>query len=236
MTIDKRVEDEKKLFKYSSFRWGPCVVKFKIEEEFRLRRLEEAEQSHKDHATKLAGVLSKQVAFRNPDLFFKDFDYYFEVWNYSLAQWNGEMVRYEDGKKIVMKETPDKYLMEALWCNWQTAGDFNPPHDHGGDLTWVIYLKIPKELDEENKKYKGRSAGPGGITFVYGENADRKCITHHSVYPEEGDMIMFPAWLKHWVYPFKSDCTRISVSGNASTSIKLHKIKPIADKMKKDDK
>ena len=49
-------------------------------------------------------------------------------------------------------------------------------------------------------------------------------------------MIMFPAWLKHWVYPFKSDCTRISVSGNASTTIKLHKIKPIADKMKKDDK
>jgi len=146
------------------------------------------------------------------------------------------MVRYEDGKKIVMKETPDKYLMEALWCNWQGPGDFNPPHDHGGDLTWVIYLKIPKELDEENKKYKGRSAGPGGITFVYGENADRKCITHHSVYPEEGDMIMFPAWLKHWVYPFKSDCTRISISGNASTSVKLHKIKPIADKIVKDGK
>ena len=147
MTIDKRVEDERKLFKYQSFRWGPCVVKFKIEEEFRLRLLEEAEQSHKDHTQKLAGVLTKQVAFRNPDVFFKDFDYYFEVWNYSLAQWNGELVRYENGKKIVQKETPDKYLMEALWCNWQTAGDFNPPHDHGGDLTWVIYLKIPKELD-----------------------------------------------------------------------------------------
>ena len=149
-----------------------------------------------------------------------------------MAQWNGELVRYEDGKKIKLKETPDKYLMEALWCNWQGAGDFNPPHDHGGDLTWVIYLKIPEELDEENKKYKGRSAGPGGITFVYGQG-DGKCITHHSVYPEEGDMVMFPAWLKHWVYPFKSDCTRISVSGNASTTIKLHKIKPIADKMVK---
>ena len=96
-------------------------------------------------------------------------------------------------------------------------------------MTWVIYLKIPEELNEENKKYKGRSAGPGGITFIYGQG-DGKCITHHSVYPEEGDMVMFPAWLKHWVYPFKSDCTRISVSGNASTTIKLHKIKPIAEK------
>ena len=235
MTIDKRVEDERKLFKYQSFRWGPCVIKFKIPDEFRLRLLEEAKQSTTDHRTKLAGILDKQISLRNPDLFFKDFSHYFDVWNYSLAQWNGELVRYEDGRKIIMKETPDKYLMEALWCNWQGPGDFNPPHDHGGDLTWVIYLKIPKELDEENRKYKGRSAGPGGITFVYGQG-DGKCITHHSVYPEEGDMIMFPAWLKHWVYPFKSDCTRISVSGNASTSIKLHKIKPIADKMAKDDK
>ena len=232
MTVDKREEDKRKLFKYTSFRWGPCVIKFKVDEDFRQRLLVEAEQSHADHRTKLAGVLEKQISFRNPDLFFKDFNYYFDVWNYSLAQWNGELVRYEDGRKIVMKETPDKYLMEALWCNWQGAGDFNPPHDHGGDLTWVIYLKIPEELNEENKRYKGRSAGPGGITFIYGQG-DGKCITHHSIYPEEGDMVMFPAWLKHWVYPFKSDCTRISVSGNASTTIKLHKIKPIADKMVK---
>ena len=36
-----------------------------------------------------------------------------------------------------------------------------------------------KELNEENRRYKGRSAGPGGITFVYGQG-DGKCITHHS--------------------------------------------------------
>ena len=90
MTIDKRVEDERKLFKYQSFRWGPCVIKFKINEDFRQRLLVEAEQSHADHRTKLAGVLEKQISFRNPDLFFKDFNYYFDVWNYSLAQWNGE--------------------------------------------------------------------------------------------------------------------------------------------------
>jgi len=27
-------------------------------------------------------------------------------------------------------------------------------------------------------------------------------------------MIIFPALLQHWVVPFKSKCTRISVSGN----------------------
>ena len=42
---------------------------------------------------------------------------------------------------------------------------------------------------------------------------------------EEGDMYVFPAWLKHWVYPFKTDCTRISVSGNVIDKIGLDKLK-----------
>ena len=40
-----------------------------------------------------------------------------------------------------------------------------------------------------------------------------------SYFPEELDMFIFPAWLKHWVSPFKSDCTRIvRVSGNVHDS------------------
>ena len=132
MTIDKRVEDEKKLFKYQSFRWGPCVVKFKIPDEFRLRLLEEAEQSTTDHRTKLAGVLDKQISLRNPDLFFKDFSHYFDVWNYSLAQWNGELVRYEDGRKIVMKEKDIKtHVYNHLTEQPLSEHSPSPPRDHG---------------------------------------------------------------------------------------------------------
>ena len=46
-----------------------------------------------------------------------------------------------------------------------------------------------------------------------------------SYFPEEGDMFIFPAWLKHWVSPFKSDCVRISVSGNVHDSTPLNHIK-----------
>jgi hypothetical protein len=38
-------------------------------------------------------------------------------------------------------------------------------------------------------------------------------------------MYIFPAWLKHWVYPFKSKCTRISVSGNVRDYIKIKDIR-----------
>ena len=68
-------------------------------------------------------------------------------------------------------------------------------------LSFVIYLKIPEELKKENKEYKGRSCGPGGIQFIYGEGP-RDAVTYMSHFPEERDMFIFPAWLKHWVSPF----------------------------------
>ena len=37
-------------------------------------------------------------------------------------------------------------------------------------------------------------------------------------------MYIFSAWLKHWVAPYKSDCTRISVSGNFHDSAPLNNI------------
>ena len=37
------------------------------------------------------------------------------------------------------------------------------------------------------------------------------CFRH---LPEVGDLFIFPAWLIHHVYAFKSDVERISVSGN----------------------
>ena len=53
----------------------------------------------------------------------------------------------------------------------------------------------------------------------------RDCVTYMSHFPEEGDMFIFPAWLKHWVSPYKSDVVRISVSGNIHNSAPLNQIK-----------
>ena len=39
---------------------------------------------------------------------------------------------------------------------------------------------------------------------------------------------IFPAWLKHWVAPYKSDCVRISVSGNIHDSAPLNSIQSFA--------
>ncbi len=51
-----------------------------------------------------------------------------------------------------------------------------------------------------------------------------------SFMPEENDCFVFPAWLKHWVAPYKSNCTRISVSGNFHDSAPLNNIVKFAPK------
>ena len=121
-------------------------------------------------------------------------------------------------------EKKPEYTLTALWANFQRQYEFNPPHDHDGKLSFVIYLSIPEPLKKENEAYKGKSCGPGGIQFMWGEGP-RDCVTYMSYFPKEGDMFIFPAWLKHWVSPFNSDCVRVSVSGNVHDSAPLNQIK-----------
>ena len=213
---------------YQMFRWGPLLMKTKITEAMRLKFLSEAEASTLDFKPKLAGIIKKEVGFRDSKIFLPFFNQMFDMYADAQFKWSPEVTtKPEDFKQ--------QYTLDSLWANFQGPGDFNPPHDHGGALSWVIYLTIPEALKEEQAAYTGRSAGPGGITFIYGEGP-RTYITHHSHFPEEGDMFIFPAGLKHWVFPFKSDCTRVSVSGNVSDSINFKYLNNHFNKQKKGEK
>ena len=212
--MQQKENKEQQAIQYNLFRWGPCLVKLKISEENRKLFLEEGKASYNSYEKRLAGVLKKEVQFRDYKKFEKFFSDVFKLYADALRKWTGS-------KDETFEES---YDLEALWCNFQGPGDFNPPHDHGGSLSWVIFLDVPEELIEENKKYKGRSAGPGGITFIYGDGP-RESVTHHSFVPKSGDMYIFPAWLKHWVYPFKSNCVRTSVSGNVRDYLKIKDVR-----------
>ena len=101
------------------------------------------------------------------------------------------------------------------------SGDFNPLHTHGYDLSFVTYLSVPQEIHLENNEYEGLSAGPGSISFNFTQSANPKWATTEKHYiPKTGDLFIFPALLQHWVAPFKSNVTRISVSGNITFSNK----------------
>jgi len=199
--------------KYGILHWGPCIVKTKVDPNTLDLLLSEGKSSREDASPELAGVLKNQFHYRDKAKFQKFMEGIFSLYNAAMQQW-----------KQSNEKTPSTFFLEKLWINFQGPNEFNPPHSHGGALSFVIFLDVPMRLRVENQDYKGLSAGPGGITFIYGETEDR-CITNHSIFPEVGDMYIFPAWVKHWVYPFKSNCVRISVSGNVIDKIELNKLK-----------
>jgi len=206
--------------RYQLLSWGPCVAKLKITDEFKNLLLKEGEASSTkkyDYQTRLAGILQKEFRFRDYNVLLPYVDEFLKLYTTIFEKWKG-----------VQFKQPPNYLLRAMWINYQRKNEFNPPHDHADDLSFVIYLKVPEEIKKEFKEYRGRSCGPGGIQFVYGDG-NRQAITYQSHFPEENDIFIFPAWLKHWVAPFKADVERISVSGNISSQVPLSSLKKVGE-------
>ena len=108
--------------------------------------------------------------------------------------------------------------IDDIWVNFQKKHEFNPLHNHGGDLSFVYWTSIPYDIVEESKLpiFSGTSIKNPVFTFVYSGQNNEIIQYHISVDKTfEGKMIIFPSWLQHMVTPFyTSDDYRISVSGN----------------------
>jgi hypothetical protein len=180
--------------------WGPYLWKTKINKSVCDELLERAKKSNIKHNQHLAGLIEKEFSYREED----------KKW--FVQQMNPYFNAYFKCGDFWYKEITKKNL-NNLWINYMEKGEFNPDHTHDGDISFVIYLQIPEVLKEENKQNISKSSGPGSISFSYGEET-KHYINGHSFFPEETDLFIFPATLRHMVLPFKSDCVRISVSGN----------------------
>ena len=186
--------------------------------------IEEAKKNPQDMKNELAGNIKSSLALDMQSPLLKNFV------SYVLPTLIDTHIK-SFGSPWRANSNPDgnNFNLEKLWVNFQRQHEFNPPHDHSDELSFVAYLKIPKEIKEEYDNYKGKSSGPGGISFIYGE-CNRQAITYQAHFPEEKDLFIFPAWLKHYVAPFKSDVERISVSGNITSSIPIKNLQPIEPK------
>ena len=104
------------------------------------------------------------------------------------------------------------WVLDLLWTNFMKAGEFNPPHHHSGHISFVLYLSIPDEYQQELDNHKALSPPPGNILFLV--NDKQMTFT-----PEPGAMYIFPSSLEHMVFPFRSDGERVSMSGNISLKL-----------------
>lgn len=114
-------------------------------------------------------------------------------------------------------EYPD---VHDVWVNMQRKGEYNPNHNHGGHVSFVIWVKIPYEIEEELKvdHYTKKSDPLRKAAFEFTYSTMTHGIHMHTMWInkfDEGSIIMFPANMLHCVYPFSTtDETRISVAGN----------------------
>ena len=94
------------------------------------------------------------------------------------------------------------------WLNIQTSNEFNPLHAHSGNISGILFLQIPKEIEEERYEYKNKYRSLHGcLTFIRNNNMI-------SVKPKDMGILLFPSRLQHMVYPFRSDVERITMSFN----------------------
>ena len=110
--------------------------------------------------------------------------------------------------------------LDSLWVNFQKKHEYNPYHQHSGQVSFVLWMKIPyKQEDEQEtevaKQINSRCLnGAFEITYMnlVGVLANYAYFLDPSM---EGFMVMFPSETRHCVYPFyTSDEERISISGN----------------------
>ena len=115
-----------------------------------------------------------------------------------------------DGKASKDNKDPSKQMF--LWVSSLSNGSYHAPHSHQDSLvSGVYYAKIPTtKIDEASEDDVGghlvfgdpRGAGiyPFGLKYIH--------------VPIEGQVVLFPGYLRHWVEPVKSTETRISFSFN----------------------
>lgn len=193
--------------------FGPVLLQTSVDQKVCKELLKRSKKLKIKANASLAGHIDQELRFERTDMnfFSTQLSPYFEMY---------KSVGENALKTSVTKPELDnrnyniKYDLTSLWVNFMKSGEFNPPHTHDGNLSFVLFLDIPKVLEKENKNFKGRSQGPGALSFFYGEDNHYYNIGTYSIFPKKYDMFIFPATLKHFVYPYKSNCTRVSMSGN----------------------
>ncbi len=193
--------------KYGHVNFGPYLFRAVLPDYIIKRLLKDGntlrEEDSYNH--RLAGHLKNQFLFKK------------ETQSWFYKEINPVLNAYREGhcNYHSLENRPMELKYDDLWINYMKSGDFNPLHTHGGDYSFVLFLDVPKKLVKEQEDYQGTSAKPGALMFEYTQQARPRWATTGSIVkPQSGDFYMFPAMLQHWVCPFKSKVTRVSVSGN----------------------
>ena len=172
------------------------------------------------HNTKLVGNIEEQylMGFKNQVNMYKLETYlrglagiYEKKFNYMSCMGNQTM-SLDQGMSFDLR-------LRNCWVNFMKKYEFNPIHNHSGLYSFVIFVKIPFELDKEfasPRTQNEKQRFPGCFSFYCGNGLGE--FVPHVIEADstwEQVIMLFPSITQHCVYPFyTSDDYRITVSGN----------------------
>ncbi|MFM8524249.1 MAG: putative 2OG-Fe(II) oxygenase [Cyanobacteriota bacterium] len=113
----------------------------------------------------------------------------------------------------VQGRAPSQLTFEHVWVVSQVANTASPVHFHSGDVSGILYLKVPSLVVESPSSNYILGRRQGQINFLHGgkQLLSRSLI---SFAPVVGDLYLFPSWLLHGVEPFDGNGERRSLSFN----------------------
>ena len=198
--------------------FGPCIGQTSIPEDLINKinnyideLIKDEERAKKQNVGKiLAGNVTQEF----------DLDQQFAVkcgWTEFLSRECAIWIKQATGKKMT------KFTLIGSWVVRQFQNEYNPLHYHGGHISGVGYLKVPKNLGgtfQENK----RNNNNGEIHLVHGS----KQFLSNAIFkikPKVGNFYFFPNYLLHTVYPFYADNEeRRSISFNATIDEEIYDV------------
>ena len=111
-------------------------------------------------------------------------------------------------------------ILANLWVNFQKRYEFQSPHNHGGICSFILFMKIPYLIEDEQEKYGNPRKWnlSGHIQFLEIDPYEKGNIKKTSFPVDktwEKTGLLFRSDLHHTVFPFCStDENRITISGN----------------------
>ena len=171
-----------------------------------------------DYRSKLAGHISSSYTLLDTG------DWFFHNTIKPLLE--SYAVKFVNIAKTFPTRRPHPLWISEWWVNYQKQGEFNPLHDHSGVYSFVLWMKIPTDFNEQNNNPLASESNTAKISVFEFQYLDilgnMKNYTYQLSKENEGVLVLFPASLKHCVYPFYyCDEERISISGNIGIDTRI---------------
>ena len=122
-------------------------------------------------------------------------------------------------KEVAPNFKPEAHSMKGEgWVNVNPQYGFNVPHDHPG-YTWsgVYYVSLPEKEDKKSRSGCIELLDPRMNTAAMATDISRDSLyfsPKRTLFPKPGMILVFPSYLRHWVYPNDEEFDRISMAFN----------------------